>query len=151
MIVSSIRSLVIASLVAPLVLLAACDDGGGGDGGPDSTSRLERGIDRVGDKLETAAADVGTAVNESRVQMIIDNIKGMDSVQVEITDDGAVTLIGSVASDAVRTDAERLVQSIEGVDVVRNSIAVAGVTAPAGGSSVAGDSSAINDSAANRR
>lgn len=123
---ASLRNCLVAVSACSMCVVSACDSRDGEGDSPDSTSRFERGIDRVGEKLETAAGDVGTAVKEARIQMVVDNIKGLDSVQVEITEDGAVTLIGSVASAAVRADAEHLVRSIEGVAYVRNSIAIAG-------------------------
>lgn len=105
--------------------LVGCEREGDAAGG-DSTSRFERGMERVGERLESAAEDVGTEVSEARIQMILDNIKGMDSVQAEITGEASVTLIGSVASEETRAEAERLVRSIEGVSNVRNAIAVGG-------------------------
>lgn len=100
-----------------------CESGGEG-AGVDSTSRFERGMERVGKGIESAAADVGTELSETRIQMILDNIKGMDSVQAEITGDGSVTLIGNVATETARAEAERLVGSIEGVDNVHNAIEI---------------------------
>lgn len=141
------RALVV--IAATIVGLVGCD-GGAGDAGADSTSRFERGVSRVGDKLKTAAENVGTEVNESRIQMVIDNITGMDSVQAEITEDGVVTLVGSVAGDQVKADAERLVRSIEGVRDVRNSLAVGGAfgTPPGGDSAVSSPADSARDSAA---
>jgi osmotically-inducible protein OsmY len=111
------------------IVAVGCDRDNAGNGGPgDTASRFERGMERVGEKIGTAAEGVQTEVNEARIQAVIDNIKGMDNVQAEIGNDGAVTLIGTVATAEASTQAEMLVRSIEGVTIVRNAISVAGGT-----------------------
>ena len=116
-------------MMTAAAMIAGCENDArdGADG--DSTSRFERGVERVGEKIESAAKDVGVEVRESRIQMVIDNIRGMDSVQAELTTETSVTLIGSVASDEDRRRAEELVRSIEGVETVQNSQTVGGVAA----------------------
>jgi osmotically-inducible protein OsmY len=119
------RTPVIIVVVSIAALVAGCGKDGADSASGDSTaSGFEKGMEQVGKKLETAAKDVKTEVNESRIQMVIDNIRGMDSVQAEVADDGSVTLIGSVADEATRAEAERLVRSIEGVTTVKNAIGV---------------------------
>ena len=135
--------------------LLGCESEGDAAGG-DSTSRFERGMERVGESIENAAADVGTEVSETRIQMILDNIKGMDSVQAEITGEASVTLIGSVASEEARSEAERLVRSNEGVTSVRNAIAVGGATldtsaASGTGAATTGDDTTRGGAAAGSR
>jgi osmotically-inducible protein OsmY len=115
-------------LIIMLALALAAVGCDGNDAGTtttgDSTTRLERGMDRVGDKIGEAAEGVGVEVKEARIQAILDNLKGMDDVQAEIGSDGAVILIGNVATEEARTEAERVVLGIEGVTTVRNSIVV---------------------------
>lgn len=114
-------------IVALAMAAIGCESEGEGSG-TDSSSRFERGMERVGKGIETAAGELGTEVSEARIQMILDNIKGMGEVQAEITAEGSVTLIGTVENDAYRAEAERLVLSIEGVTNVQNAIEVGPVS-----------------------
>jgi osmotically-inducible protein OsmY len=118
----------IALGVAVLALgVGACNskDNGGVDLHLDSAgSKIERGVNQVGRKLDTAWTDVKTNVNEAQIQSGLHSLNGMDSVEVDLTSSGDVTLTGTVASDNRRQLAETIARETKGVRSVSNRIAV---------------------------
>jgi hypothetical protein len=100
-------------------------------------SKIERGADKVGEKLDTAVSGIRTALNEADIQRMLHRMNGMDSVDVELTSGGDATLKGSVPSEEKRTEAERIVREIKGVHSVTNALSV--------GAAMRGDCSARRD------
>jgi osmotically-inducible protein OsmY len=89
-------------------------------------NKLERGAKTIGEKLDTAMSGLKTNLNEAQIQMALHQIKGMDSIRVDLSRDGKVTLSGSVPTEEKRMDAERIVQEIKGVSGVNNQLFVTG-------------------------
>jgi osmotically-inducible protein OsmY len=87
-------------------------------------NRLQEGARTIGEKLDTAMSGLKTNMDEAQIQMALHQIKGMDSIRVDLSRDGNVTLSGSVPTESKRMDAERIVQEIKGVSGVNNQLHV---------------------------
>jgi hypothetical protein len=87
--------------------------------------------ERVGQGIKSAAAGVEHQLRETKIQAVVDNMKGMDGVGVELAGDGDVTLVGTVPDEKTKQEAERLVLNIKGVTTVTNALKVSGQTSPA--------------------
>ena len=125
--------------VAIALSLAACErqEGGKLDVELDSAgSRLNRGAKEVGRELDTAWTDVKTGLNETKMEGMLRQMKGMDSVEVTLTPEGDVTLSGSVASIDRRELAEKMMREMKDVRTVTNTITIGATTGPVNDSTI---------------
>ncbi len=119
-------SLILVFAVA-IVLAAGCDrsDTEQVETTLDSTgATIERGVEKVGDKIDTAVTGIRTALDESQIQGVLDELKGMENVEAELQSNGDVTLVGSVATEGDRRMAEEVVRKAKGVRDVVNALKV---------------------------
>lgn len=127
-----------ALLVAAL-LLGGCDSNGNRDVNVSLDSagaKIERGMEKVGEKLDTAWTDVKTELNETRVEGMLRQMKGMDSVDVKLTPEGDMTLTGSVATEDRRQLAEQMAREMKGVRSVTNTITLGASKGPVNDSTI---------------
>jgi hypothetical protein len=112
--------------LTPFLLLAACGIASDRTDGDTGGTKFERGVDEVGRRLESAAAGLQSKVEETRVQAVVDNIRGLEEVEVQMVGAGTIRLIGVVADELTRKEAERIATRIIGVDSVENALVVKG-------------------------
>lgn len=117
-----------ALLLISAMFLGACD----GDRDVDlpdvnldsAGSKIERGMEKAGEKLDTAISGLKTEFNEAQVRGTIRKMQGMDDVDVELRPDGHVRLHGSVPSDRERELAGEVARNIKGVTGVTNELVI---------------------------
>ena len=116
-----------ALLSLSLLLFAACDggEGNGGDIDLDSTgAKIERGIEKVGNEIDTAWTGVKTEAKEAQLQAMLGRIRGMENVELDMSPEGAVRLYGNVPSDERKQFAEKIATETIGVTAVANELVV---------------------------
>jgi hypothetical protein len=128
-----------------LLTMAACDEGSGnGDVSLDSTgSKIERGIERVGNELDTAWTGVKTEAKEVQLQAMLTRIKGMEDIEIEMTPEGGVRIYGNVPSEERKQFAEKIVTETNGVTAVTNQLLVGTVV----DSTIGRDTAVLSDTA----
>ena len=77
----------------------------------------------------------------SRIEGMLHDIKGMEKVEVDVSSGGDVTLLGTVESEERRSEAERIVGQMEGVNTVVNAIRVGNTVPSTGDTTVQRDTS----------
>ncbi len=119
------RTISVAALLLGLALTACNSDRKIDDGTLDSAgSTLQRGAEAVGGKLDTAFRSMKHKLNEAEVQNSLRQFRGLEKVDVALSDDSVATLTGVVASDADRRRAESLAAQMRDVRTVSNAIGV---------------------------
>jgi hypothetical protein len=78
---------------------------------------------KVGAKLDTAFHDIKTDLNEAQIESGLHRMRGMENVQLDLTDSTA-RLYGWVASEADRAFAGEVIGRVNGVARVTNELAV---------------------------
>jgi osmotically-inducible protein OsmY len=104
-------------------------------------SKIEQGAEKVGEKIDTAVSGIKAERDESRIEGMLHDIKGMEKVKVDLTSGGDVTLLGTVDTEERRAEAERIVGQMEGVSTVVNAIRVGSSVPSTGDTTVHGDTS----------
>jgi osmotically-inducible protein OsmY len=104
-------------------------------------SKIEQGAEKVGESIDTAVSGIKASRDESRIEGMLHDIKGMENVKVDLTSGGDVTLLGTVDTEERRSEAERIVGQMEGVNTVVNAIRVGSSVPSTGDTSVQSDTS----------
>ena len=104
-------------------------------------SKIEQGAEKVGESIDTAVSGIKASRDESRIEGLLHNIKGMEKVEVDMSSGGDVTLLGTVESEERRSEAERIVGQMEGVNTVVNAIRVGNTVPSTGDTTVQSDTS----------
>lgn len=112
-----------AGLAIGALLVAGCSQ--------ESADRAAKAVEGAPAKIERQAERAAVVLDDAAITakvktaLIADpNLKGL-SIDVD-TQQNIVTLNGTVASDAARTDAERVAKQVEGVREVKNNLLVKG-------------------------
>ena len=106
-------------------------------------SKIEQGAEKVGEKFDTAVSGIKASRDESRIEGMLHDIKGMEKVEVDMASGGDVTLLGTVDTEERRAEAERIVSQMEGVSTVVNAIRVGSSVPSTGDTAVHVDTSHI--------
>lgn len=85
---------------------------------------LGRGMEKAGNKLDTAFTGIKTEFNEAQIRNTLRRLNGMDEVDVELRKDGHVRLHGVVVSERERKFAEDVARNIKGVTSVTNDLTI---------------------------
>ncbi|MFO1414170.1 MAG: BON domain-containing protein [Burkholderiales bacterium] len=123
MIPTTLRTTLLAMLVASATLLAACDrDDTSANRADRSTPAEATPPDRA---TTRAAAAVEDAAITAKVKAAVLAEPGLKSLAIDVeTNDGVVTLAGTVASPDLRQRAVTLAQQVEGVRSVSDQLVV---------------------------
>lgn len=129
------QPLIIATVLAGGLGLAACNGGGNGDnnnaannGQPasqqmqDNTQQAANNANSAGNQAATATSDTAITTAVKSKLLANSSTSGMD-IHVE-TNHGVVTLSGTVGSDAEKDLAERIARNTDGVNDVTNDLEV---------------------------
>jgi hypothetical protein len=88
---------------------------------------LEKGADKVEEGIGTAVTSLKKGTREVEIEAVLGRIRGLEKVDVTVTDSSAVTLSGVVATEADKARAADIASSIKGVGQVTNNIAVGAI------------------------
>lgn len=142
--ISQSRGLLLASSVAMLLALGACDRGGdqrtagqqldsasanAKEKSQDAAARARATAKNAGDETKAMGASAGDKVDDaaitSKVNAALAADKDLSAVKIDVdTKNGVVTLSGPAPSASARDHATNLARNVKGVNSVNNKLAV---------------------------